>query len=239
MRDADTFNGGHRGRKGGIDIASYYTLSDQDLRAWIDNFYTVAAANAATLGLDPLDLTAIDAARDQYVAALDAVVAVRAESKGKTANKNTERAQLTTLVATWANQFQANPAVSDQLIGELGLTVHSQGGGQQPVVPPSDLVAVGFSNGTNDLKWSTNGNEWPTSWVVEAEFDGSGVWEFIAVTTKTRFAHAPVTPGQPVQYRVRASRYGRVSMPSNVASVYTESPASLSVEDGGAQGAAA
>lgn len=141
---------------------------------------------------------------------------------------------LIALVATFANQFQANPAVPPELIAELGLTVRG-GGGSSPLFAPANLVADGCSNGINMLKWSANGNISGTQYIVEAAYDGTTDWDFVDVTTKSKFDHEGQTPGRPVVYRVYAKRAGQKSGFSNEATVY--SGGGLQVLEGGQQAA--
>lgn len=209
-------------------MAAYYKLRDAQLRIWADNFYTVCSANAATLGLDLAELTSIDTARDQYVAALDNVAVARAMGLGATATKNTEKASLLDTIAVFANQFQSNPGVSQELIAELGLTVRGTGGGSVPLYPASGLTAVGCSDGLNRLKWAANGNESGTTYVIEAAFDGSVNWEYVDVSTSTRFDHTGQTPGRAVVYRIVATRSGFKAPPSNEAALYTGGSSSAS-----------
>lgn len=44
-------------------MADYNELSDGALQAWLTNFVAVATVNAVVLGLDPAEITALDAAQ--------------------------------------------------------------------------------------------------------------------------------------------------------------------------------
>lgn len=202
-------------------MTPYYKLGDTQLRTWADNFYQVATVNAAVLDLDPAELSSIDAARDAYVFALDNVAAARALSMGATATKNTEKGDLLDIVSLFANQFQSNPAVSDELIAELGLVVRGEGGGTVPLYPADGLTATGCSNGVNALKWQANGNEPGTTYLIQAAYDGTTDWEYVDVTTKTRYDDGDQTPGRSVLYRIIAKRSDDQAPPSNVAALYS------------------
>jgi hypothetical protein len=84
---------------------------------------------------------------------------------------------------------------------------------------PSKLVASGFSNGVNKLKFKGNNVSGRVNYMIEAN-DGSG-WLMIGSVRKRSFEHKPVVPGQRYEYRVRAeATRGQVSAWSNKAAVY-------------------
>lgn len=201
-------------------MASYYSIPKSQFGAWITNFQTVAAANAAALGLDPAELTSISDAKTQFNNAFAAQEAARAASIGATGLADQEWRQALDLVAAFNAQFQAIPGISPELLGELGLNVPGGGGGSVPVYTPSDLSALGCSNGVNSLKWKRNGNEGGTVYVIEAAYDGTNDWQIVDNATRTKYDHTGQEPGRFVRYRVTAQRGTTKSNPSGTASVY-------------------
>lgn len=200
----------------------YLPAKDGDFRTWLNNFYTVCANNASTLGLTAAELTTIDAAASNFSAALDANLAAQSAARGARADKVDARADTTRTVRGFVREFQANPAVTDVLKGQLGITIPDTTRTKTPPNVPLDLTAAGWSNGVNTLKWNRNGNPQGTQFVIEARYGSSANWEFVDVTTKAKYDHEGQAPGRMVGYRVWAKRHEAKSGYSNEAVVYLD-----------------
>jgi len=86
---------------------------------------------------------------------------------------------------------------------------------------PTNLSAVGYSNGVNALRFKGNNGPGKVAYIVEAKKNGETDWVMIGSSQKQSFRHEEVTPGQRYQYRVRAqATRGLVSAWSNTAAVY-------------------
>ena len=204
-------------------MPSQFPSCDALFANWGENFALVCNANAATLGLDAGDLAEIDGAAAEFAAAYEESEAAKLRLRGAIATKDEKRDASLQVYQRFARQFAANPDIPATLRGELGLKVGQ--GSLGPVQPPSELSATGFSNGENRLVWNRNGNAQGTVFVIEARLAGSSNWEFVDVTTKTRYVDGPRTPGVEVRYRVYAKRGGAQSSISNIAVVYPGLPA--------------
>lgn len=204
-------------------MSVYYNVPKSQFGAWITNFQTVAAANATALGLDPAELTSISDATTEFNNSFAAQETARAAAIGATALADQGWRQALDLVASFNAQFQAIPGISPELLAELGLSVPGGGGGTVPVYAPSDLSALGCSDGINTLKWNRNGNESGTVYVIEAAYDGTSDWQIVDNSTRIRYSHSGQEPGRFVRYRVIAQRGATKSGPSNTAAVYDPS----------------
>lgn len=220
-------------------MSTYYNKTKYQFAPWMQNFVTVATANAVALSLDPTEVAEITTANTNFSSSLDAQEAARAQSLGATAFCDAKWEAALAIVSKYNAQFQAIPNISPELLGDLGLTVPGGGGGTIPVYAPTELSALGTSNGINSLKWKRNGNASGTIYVIEAAYGDGGEWQMVANSTRTRFDHSGQTPGQFVRYRVSAQRGSLVSAPSNTASVYDPSLILTIEEGGGSQPAAA
>jgi hypothetical protein len=210
-------------------MSTYYNVKKAQFGPWITNFATVCAANVSALELNPAELAEINSATSQFNAALAAQQTARAAAIGATALADQEWAEAKAVVGKFNAMFQAIPGISPELLGELGLTVPG-GGGTVPVYSPSELSALGCSNGVNTLRWNRNGNESGTIYVVEAAYDGTSDWQIVDNVTRAKFDHADQEPGRFVRYRVFAQRGSTKSAPSGTASVYDPgAPSSLSL----------
>jgi hypothetical protein len=200
-------------------MSVYYRVKKAQFGPWMTNFSTVCAANALALGMDPGELNEVSTAATQFNAAYLAQEAARAAAIGATALADQEWAEAKAIVGKYNAMFQAIPGISPELLGELGLTV-PDGGGTIPVYVPTDLSALGCSNGVNTLRWKRNGNESGTIYVIEAAYDGTNDWQIVDNSTRPKFDHANQEPGRFVRYRVYAQRGATKSAPSGTASVY-------------------
>lgn len=215
---------------------TYYNIPKSNFGAWMANFQTVAAANATALGLDTAELLEISTAKSQYEAAFANQESARAAAKGATALCDQEWGDALATVSKFNAMIQAIPGISPELLGELGLNVPG-GGGSIPVFSPTNLSALGCSNGVNTLKWDRNGNESGGTYVIEAAYDGTNTWQIVDTSTRTKFDHTNQEPGRFVRYRVYAQRGQSKSNPSGTASVYDPGAQSYQVVSGGQQAA--
>jgi len=198
----------------------YYQLTKPELKVMLQTFQTVALANAATLGLTPANLSEISGRNTAFGSSVSDQQNAQAAAKGAVADCTAERDTSITMIGKYNAIFQANPAVSDELIAQLGLPVRNGSGDHLPLYAPTELSAIGCSNGLNSLKWKRNGNLPGVSYVIEAAYDGTEDWEIVDVVSTIKFDHTGQTPGRPVAYRVFARRRNERSAPSGVASIY-------------------
>ncbi|MCC6402683.1 MAG: hypothetical protein IT207_01600 [Fimbriimonadaceae bacterium] len=197
---------------------NYFSLPDDQLAAWLTNFNTVAAANATPLGLDPAELTQISNAKTNFQNALNAKVAASATALAATSTKNQNRVTSLATIRVFVNGWYAAGNVSDNLLLQLGLVPHDQGGSSVPVFVPANLVC-NPCNVTNKLQWGRAGNAEGTNFVIEQMLPG-GQWTYLDSTTKTRYSVQDAVPGQQVSYRVYSQRGNDRSGYSNVVTAY-------------------
>ena len=200
-------------------MPDYNRLPDAQFSDWLANFSTVAAANAALLELSPIELTQIATANTAFATTLNARIAASNAARVATMNKDDQKAASLSTVRTFANQFQANPAVPDNLIQSLGLNVRADDPSERPVFQPTNFVALGCDQ-VNSLKWDTNGNFPGTIYMIEWQLPG-GEWQILTACTKSRFEHEGTTAGEQISYRVYAQRDNKKSLPSNVSTVFS------------------
>ncbi|MBL8066157.1 MAG: fibronectin type III domain-containing protein [Chthonomonadaceae bacterium] len=198
----------------------FYEMSKSELRTMMQTFTTVATANAAALGLSPAQITEIGGQNTLFNTSLNDQTAAQAAAKGAVADCTLEKGDTVNLLRRFNAIFKANPAVSDELLDQLGLPPRNQGGDHLPVFAPTNLAALGCSNGVNSLTWNNGGNFPGVNYVVEASLDKGASWDIIDVVTTTKMEHFDQTPGVEISYRVYAKRRNIKSAPSNVAIIY-------------------
>lgn len=200
-------------------MPNFSIMTDAELAAWIDNFYTVASAAPATYGVTAAQVTALkaraDDLREKMAARLTAEDAARAAIINQRASREAgepEASYLNTII-------KANPNISDADKEAVGIDLPKPRSKTAPV-RPEDLVANGFQDGRNVLKWNRSGNKPNTQFIVESKASATSDFAYLATTTETKYEHHGATPGARVVYRVKAQRSGEESTYSNEATVY-------------------
>ena len=90
---------------------------------------------------------------------------------------------------------------------------------------PTDLAAVGYSNGRNQLGWVGNNPSGSVTYAIEVKIGDTAPYVLLATTSTQKYLHENVTPGQFYQYRVRAQAARNVNSGwSNEAVVYGSQP---------------
>jgi hypothetical protein len=188
----------------------------------ITTFKDVAQANASALGLGSADLSAISNAQSGFDAALANHLSLRQLALGATSAKTASRKTTAQVFRKYARIIQAKPGVSAQLKAELGLPLHDDQPTPVIPVPPTDLSSVGFANGENRLRWSRNGNQYNTVFIIEARHNDTDEWTIVGTTTRSRFTHNDQIPGRRMYYRIRARRTTHTTAPSDETVVYAD-----------------
>jgi hypothetical protein len=127
--------------------SGYLPVSDQELRNWVTNFATYAAANSVALGIVAGDVTPISTAETAFAAKLDAQTAEKAATKSATQAKDTSRTTLKTAVRALVKRLQASTIITNAQRAALGITVSD--GSRTPVAAPTSrpIVSVWVSQG--------------------------------------------------------------------------------------------
>lgn len=84
---------------------------------------------------------------------------------------------------------------------------------------PSNLVATLQFDGSVELNWNCNGNSSQTKYVVECMDEKDVNWTVLDVITKTSYIHKIANPKKGLRYIIKARRDGKISYPSNIASI--------------------
>ena len=202
-----------------IDMAQdFLPEGETQFKAWLDNFVTQCAKYDDVLGLDAESYGEIALKTNAYDAALGTTVSLKEELKGATAFKGDKRADISSLVRSYARQWKSNPAIPSNVLGALGIVSSSTSG---PVVTVTGLQINACANGVNEIKWNRTGNAPSTIFLVENRMNLSTDWDFVAAVTRTNYNHEGQTPGQAQFYRITSIRAGVNSAPCAEVGVYT------------------
>lgn len=204
-------------------MPTYYRTSKTAFQAWLTNFVTVAAANDAALGLTLPDVTALQTQLTDLDAAYAARTTAFNAAKGATQDRDAQITAAKDLVASWANQWQAQ-GIDSQLLADLGLVVHDTTPTTRTVYVPSDITVTPNATGTNWVRWNRNGNVQGMKFDLEVAYDGSDVWTAVTTVTAASYKHQGQTPGRETAYRVRARNGNTVSDWITSTAYYTGTP---------------
>lgn len=135
--------------------ATYIPSRDADLDTWLLNFKTLIAATPTNYGLVAADATAITNAFNSWHTAFLLASNPTTRTKGTVSTKNTQKANVLTVVRGYANTLRVNKGVSNEL--KIGLGLHVADSQPTPVPPPSTyplLSISGIAQGLQDLRAS-------------------------------------------------------------------------------------
>jgi hypothetical protein len=195
-------------------------MSDAEFSVWLENFKEVIDDNLAALNLTAANLTELQNLKIDLDGALAAKQSAEELKKAKTSDLREKRKAAVEKVSFYNKTLKANKAISNSLIEQLGLNFGVSNTSNKMPVEPTELVAEGFSNGNNQLKWKKNGNKVNTHYVVEARLETEPKFSYAGGTTKTKFVHKNQKPGARMFYRVKAQRHDEESTYSNEAVVF-------------------
>lgn len=201
-------------------FANIYKMSDAEFAVWLENFWTVFDANVAEFGLTVAESNELKNIKDEMTAALNEKQASEETRQAKTVAFREKRRIAAKKVSFYNTIFKADETIADSLIEQLGLDSDDDNLTSSTPQQPTNLVAEGFSNGNNQLKWNKNGNKPMTVYIIEARAESQPNFSFVGTTTKQKFTHKNQTPGARIFYRVKAQRHDDLSPNSNEAVVY-------------------
>ncbi|HEX8265810.1 MAG TPA: hypothetical protein VF596_10415 [Pyrinomonadaceae bacterium] len=205
----------------------YYKLTDSEYLVWLNNFINVVNANNTILNLTVGQIDDLNDQRTALQAKINARIAAEETLRAAVVAQQMARDDSQEDIAFYNKSFRVIPNMTDDLLEQLGLTV-SEGASSPPPNTPLDLVAQGFSNDLNVLKWKRNENKPNTIFFIECKSgmsDGgmTSEWMQVGATSKTSFEHRIEKAGEQCIYRVYASRNDLTSPYSNEAVVYLQS----------------
>ncbi len=200
-------------------MASFYIPgSDLGASAKLNTLSAGAAANAVALGLSAGQLEAISDAVTAFSDALAAATEAKDAARGAVSTKDKARETAEEVAREYAQYIKTNPNATPNILAACGISPSPTPSG--PLVPVTDVTAIGAANGTAEIKWKRNGNSKITTFVLQYRLAEIGPWLWLGSTTKTRFVDGGATPGVFKMYRILSQRAGATSAASNEAVIY-------------------
>lgn len=194
--------------------------SDAQLLAIGEQAENVITAAAGAYGTSAAQDTALANANNALAAAITAKQAARDASKAATQQALAARTAMLNALGSIGATIYNDPAVTNQMIADAGYAVHDDVPTKHAPSQPLNLTATPDAFGTVTFNFHNNGNPYPTTYVIEGRPNENTDWTTVLTTTRTRMKAEGFTPGVTHWFRVRASRLGLVSIPSNVAGIW-------------------
>ncbi|MBK6723827.1 MAG: hypothetical protein IPO41_16620 [Acidobacteria bacterium] len=199
----------------------YRKLSDADLVDFSKNVETQLLAHTVE-GLDNAladDLAAtLTPLNTPYETTIESGVQTRALKQSTTAEKQALREDVLARLGKVRNYLVAaeSPKTAYEICG------FTYPGDRTTIIAndPGDLVAVGTSNGVNQISFNGNNKPSAVTYEIWRMHGDTAPWGIIATTRRQAYTDTPVTPGQYYAYKVRAVAATNQSNFSNVAVVY-------------------
>lgn len=198
----------------------YVPSSDQDLDAWLHNFYTVMQAHFAEVGLVQDDLALLDIVNSDFYDKLTAYVTKKAAAQSARAEKDTSRGGVMEVLRPFVRRISNHPGMTDGLRELLGLNLSSNGQ-STPGVDPSENRPLAVIDIRQRLQHTLRiQNETPTgtSKAKPAGVLGAEVWkkvgdppadpedmEYVGLATRSPFVvdHAGADGNKTAHYQMR------------------------------------
>lgn len=200
-------------------MPNFSGMTDVELLAWMDNFVSVTTTTPAQYGTTKAQIDSLKAKADELRANIATRQTADEAAKAAVASQKASR-QSSEPDASYLNTvIKADPNVSDADKQAAGIETAKPRSKTAPI-RPEDLVANGFEDGRNVLKWNREGNKPNTQFIVESKDATATDFSYLATTTETKYEHLGVKPGTRYTYRVKAQRSGEESTYSNEAMVY-------------------
>lgn len=193
---------------------------EAQLQIWYNNFVQKCEKHEVVLDLDAEEFLEISNASTGLATELNAVKEAQTTYRSAVSEKNAVKSNSIAIARAYAKQFKANPNVSQSILQDLGVVATTT---NNPVTMVTNLTAVGCDNGVNSLKWSRNGNNPGTQFIVEYSIGNQTNWKFSGAPTRAEFDHENQIPGTFIWYRVTATRANNYSVPCPAVSVYGSS----------------
>lgn len=202
-----------------ITMPNFSGMSDVELLAWMDNFVSVATTTPAQYGTTKAQVDSLKAKADELRANIAARQTADEAAKAAVASQKASRQSAEPDASYLNTVIKVDPNISDADKQAVGIDTTKPRSKTAPI-RPEDLVANGFEDGRNVLKWSREGNKPNTVFIIEAKSADDKDFSYLATATETKYEHSGVKVGTRYTYRVKAQRSSEESTYSNEAVVY-------------------
>lgn len=200
---------------------TYRDLSDADLVDFAKSLEKKLAAHEVTC-LDNALADSLAAGLTPLNNAFETVIEKSVESTATTKAINADKRSQRDVIEDRISKVQSFIDSTDGTAKDYELCGFNAPKPRSSVVPndPSNLTAVGTSNGVNTLTFEGNNKSGGVTYEIWRRKGDEGEWGIIGTTKKQAFEDKPVTPGQYYEYKIQAVAAKSKSNFSNSAVVY-------------------
>lgn len=195
-------------------------LSDTELLTIVQTANGVISVALGAYGTSAAQDAALAAAVTDLSTGIAGADAARVASRAATQSKLTARQGALTVLGSIGATMYNDPAVTPDMLAEVGYAVHDDVPTKHFAVQPLSLTVDPDEFGTVTLEWDGNGNTYPAVYVVEGRASDSDPWTVVTNTTRKRIKVPGFTPGATHYFRVYASHNGQVSIASNIDAIW-------------------
>lgn len=121
---------------------SYIPARDAEARDWYNNFATIVSANVLALGLATGDVTTISGVANNFNTAFLTASNPVTRTSASIAAKNAAKNNASFIIRPYAMRINSNPAVSNSLRQQLGITIRDRNPSRQPAPVTQPLLSV-------------------------------------------------------------------------------------------------
>lgn len=200
-------------------MPSFADMNDFELLEWMDNFVDVAASAPTDYGTTAAEVTALGVKADDLRAKMALRTTAEDAAEAATSAQRTSRQNAEPDCSTLNIVIKANKNIPIENKNKVGIEMPKPPT-KTPPVRPENLVANGFEDGRNVLKWKRMTNKPTTQFIIEYKFVDDLKFQYLTTTTETKYDHLDCIVGKRCFYRVKAKRAGEESTFSNEAMVY-------------------
>ncbi len=138
-----------------IVARDYIVRKDQEFNAWLANFITSLSAHSAEFGLVPEDLLPIEGESTAFDSALTLLEQRRIALNSASKNKMSRRVSTEAVLRPLVRRITGHPAMTDGLLGQLGLPVRRVRKGILPVGPEVPAILTEAAPGRVIIHFGT------------------------------------------------------------------------------------
>ena len=205
----------------------YARLNDETLTLKLTNTSASLLEDLSPYGVSEEEVLALQDLSADLQTAIALQIAAENFKLAATTGKLAAREDAIQTASNLVAKIYANPEVTDTMLAKIGLAQRPKYARTRPLIPVTSFFAKAFETGEVKLKWNRNGNSASVIFVVEAQTEPDGPFQYIVSTSRTRVTLRNYAPGKRVTFRVFATRTDAKSSPSNVAIIYGDASYSL------------
>ncbi|MBS1713804.1 MAG: hypothetical protein JST30_05650 [Armatimonadetes bacterium] len=179
-------------------MADYIPNPDGSFEGWFNGFKVNFASLAVSLGFNPADISTMNGAYTNWNTAYTANIAAQNAAKGAAQTKANQRKTAEAVIRGYVTRIQANPACTDTMRAQLGITIRDTHRSPAPVPTDSPLLELDWSKrgqvtlhiGNNPGNESLNKFPYPAKTVlIQFRHANATEWQFLAVASTSPFVH--------------------------------------------------